>query len=197
MSKAGKNPSTYQRQLNHCMPIAKDVGLGDILNDLITSLNLLLGVLASYMVTSAGLAIKAGSGVLVKAVNACVAVVNGVPVAIAANTDMAALVGTIAGVGSNDFALWPFYTDGAGTLTTGAMTTPAASLAAAAALLPATPAAKTLIGFIIVQNAQSANADFVGGTTALDAAGVTVTYFNAIGPAPVPAGLAVLPLTSR
>lgn len=138
-----------------------------------------LGRLNCQMLTTAGLAIKAGGSAIVKAATACVAIANGTPVLIAADTDMAALVGTLATAKS---ALWAFYVDSAGTKTTSTKTADAASAAAALALMPQVPDNKTMIGFIIVSNATGSN--FVGGTTALDTGSLTVVYYNCLGSAP-------------
>lgn len=158
-----------QSQINKLAPAANKVKLGDLLSEIIGKLNLA----QSSMLTKAGLVIKAGSSPIVKAGVAFAAVANGVPVRKAANTDMAALVGTLATAKS---ALWAFYIDSAGTLTTSAKTADADTHAAAMALLPVTPAGKAMIGFIVVDNATGSN--FVGGTTALDAASLTVTYYD-------------------
>lgn len=130
----------------------------------------------SGTLSSAGLTIKAGSSAIVKAANAFAALANGTLVTKAADTDMAALVGTLA---TAKTAAWAFYVDSAGTLTTSAKTADAADAAAAIALLPAPPSNKAMIGFITVGNATGSN--FVGGTTALDAASVTVAYYSTDG----------------
>lgn len=184
----------YQDELNRCMPAAAHVKLGDLLNDVITQHNALVASLtsATYMVNSAGLAIKAGSSAIVKAVNAFVALVGNVAVGKPANTDMAALVGTVADTKS---ALFPFYVDSSNVLTTGAKTADAADATAALALLPSVPAGLCQIGYIIVTNASAA--PFVGGTTALDAAGITVVYSNALNPAPLSTALTLTALAAR
>lgn len=163
--------ATNQSQLNKMAPAAKNASLGDLLAEVVSKMN----VQQSSMLTKAGLVIKAGSSAIVKAGSAFAAVVGGTPVRKAANTDMAALVGTLATAKS---ALWAFYIDAAGTLTTSAKTADADTHAAAMALLPVTPAGKAMIGFIIVDNATGSN--FVGGTTALDAASLTVTYYDTL-----------------
>lgn len=170
-----------QDRLNKLAPVAFKAKLGDVLYDLVAANNAMRARLVSSLLSSAGLAITAGGSAVVKAATAFAAIANGTLVNKAADTAMAALVGTIAGAGSDDFAAWPFYVNSAGTLTTGAKTANVASHAAAIAALPETPDGLALIGFIVVQNAIAANADFVGGTTALDAVGVTVTYYNTPG----------------
>jgi len=98
--------------------------------------------------------------------------------------DFSALVGTLATAKS---ALWAFYMDSAGTITTSAKTADAATAAAAFALMPAIPADKVQLGFIIVSNATGSN--FVGGTTALDAASVTTVYVDTVGLQTAPVAL--------
>ena len=46
--------------------------------------------------------------------------------------------------------------------------------------LASVPAGQALVGYIIIKNAIGSGTAFVGGTTNLDATGVTVTYINAI-----------------
>lgn len=130
----------------------------------------------SCTLSSAGLAIKAGGSAIVKAGTAFSALANGTLVIKAANTDMSALVGTLA---TAKAAAWAFYVDSAGTITTSAKTADVADAAAAIALLPSAPDGNAMIGFITVANATGSN--FVGGTTALDAVSVTTAYYNTSG----------------
>lgn len=125
-----------------------------------------------FLMSTGGLAIKAGGGVLVKAATLCKAFVNGVLVSIAANTDMAALAGTVTNAKFNVFV---FTVKSDGTLVT-QMGTEGATLAAVA--FPAIAADSAVIGFIIVNPTGTGN--FVGGTTALDDATVVpnVVYVN-------------------
>jgi hypothetical protein len=161
------------------------LGLGVLFAILANGYNALRGQLKSATLTSAGLVIKAGSSAIVKAGSAFIYVANGVRVYKAANTDMAALVGSLATAKS---ACWAFYGDDAGTLTTSAKTADADTVAAAIALLPKVPAGKAMIGFIVVSNATGS--PVVGGTTALDAGSVTTAYFNTVGVASYDAALA-------
>jgi hypothetical protein len=200
MAKA--KPGTRQAQLNKLSPTADKVKLGDVLGDLIVQNNALLTDLTALraklntnMLTKAGLAIKAGASALAKTAIASAALVGGVPVYIAANTDMAPLLGTLATASS---AAWAFYVDAAGVITTSEKTASVATHALAVAAIPAPPASKAMIGFIVVTNATGSN--FVGGTTALDAASLTVTYYDATGPAvyaDVLASVAVAGLENR
>jgi hypothetical protein len=138
-------------------------------------LNGLADRLSSQTLASAGLVIKAGGGVLVKAGSAFYAVANGVLVTKAANTDMAALAGTVTNAKFNVFC---FFVDSAGTLTS-AMGIEGATLAAVT--FPPTPAGKACIGFVVINPTGTGN--FVGGTTALDDATVvpTAAYVNTQG----------------
>lgn len=128
--------------------------------------------LTDMLLSTGGLAIKAGGGVLVKAATLCKAFVNGVLVSIAANTDMAALAGTVVNATFNVFV---FYINSAGTPVT-AMGTAGATLGAV--VFPTIPADSAVVGFIIVNPTGTGN--FVGGTTALDDATVVpnVVYVN-------------------
>jgi hypothetical protein len=168
--------SKHVHNLNNMAPAAKRANLGTLLETTIAAFNSLRTRLSCVMLTSAGLAIVTGSSPTARAVNAFVAIVDGTYVRKAAATAMSALVGTLPTANS---ALWAFYIDAAGTITTSAKSANAATHAAALALLPAVPANQTMIGFIIVDNATGSN--FVGGTTALDAASVTTTYYSTVG----------------
>ncbi len=125
---------------------------------------------SSCAVSSAGLAIKTGGSTLATSGSAVTNLVaNGIPVAIAAATDMPALVGTITAASFNVFC---FFIDSAGTKTV-AMGTEATTLAGV--VFPAFPAGKALIGFLTVTYGST----FTGGTTPLDTA--TTTYNSPTG----------------
>lgn len=125
---------------------------------------------SSCAVSSAGLAITTGGATTAKTGSAVTNLVaNGIPVAIAASTDMPALVGSITATYFNVFC---FFIDSAGTKTV-AMGTEAATLAGV--IFPPFPAGKALIGFLTVTYAST----FVGGTTPLDTA--TTTYNSPTG----------------
>lgn len=130
---------------------------------------------SSQMLGSGGLVIKAGASALVKAGSAFYAMANGVLVTKAANTDMAALSGTVTNATFNVFA---FYIDSAGTLTS-LMGTAGASLALVK--LPEPPQGKAMVGFTVIN--PTGTGDFVGGTTALDDATVVpnAAYVNTVG----------------
>jgi hypothetical protein len=117
--------------------------------------------LDTRMLSSAGLVIKAGGGVLVKTGGtACQAICAGVLRSIGAATDMAAFSGTVTNA---KFNVYCFFIDSAGVLTS-AMGTEGATLAAV--IFPPMPANKACIGFTIINPTGTGN--FVGNTTALD-----------------------------
>ncbi len=130
---------------------------------------------STRVLKSPGLVIKAGGSALVKAGSAFHAAVGGVLVAKAANTDMAALSGTVVNATHNVFA---FFIDNAGTLTS-QMGKAGASLGAV--VFPPIPAKKALIGYVYIN--PTGTGDFVGGTTALDDATVVpgAVYVDAVG----------------
>lgn len=173
---------SVQDQLNRSMPAAKHGMLGDVLANLIASVNALrvdllaaIAELKTGIVIPTALAIKAGGSTLAKSTSAFVARVDGTAVSKAANTDMSALAGVIA---TTKAAAWQWYMDDAGTITTSAKTADADTAVEALALLPATPDGYVKLGTIVITNAQGAAAAFTGGTTALDTAGLTVAYTN-------------------
>lgn len=183
-----------QDELNRCMPAAAHAKLGDLLAELIHKHNALVAALSSatYMVNSAGLAIKGSASPTVKAANAFVALIENVAVGKVADTDMGALVGTVAAEKS---ALWAFFMDAAGVITASAKSADCDTPEEALAALPSTPAGNVLIGYIVVTN--DTEDPFVGGTTALDAEGIEVTYYNAQNPAPLDASLIIAELGAR
>lgn len=145
------------RQLASHFPL----GWGRGLSNLLLSLADRSG---NRVVNAPGLAIKAGSSAIVKAGNAFDALISdgnrGKLVIKAANTDMAALVGTVANATHNVFC---FFIDRAGTLTS------AMGIAAAAVgdvKFPPIPEGKAMIGYVRIN--PTGTGDFVGGTTALD-----------------------------
>ena len=81
--------------------------------------------------------------------------------------------GTIA---QNDYNVFCYFQDNAGTRTS-AMGTGATAIAAVK--FPPFPTNKCLIGFVLVINT---NADYVGGTTAWNATGVTAVHISPVGP---------------
>jgi hypothetical protein len=144
-----------------------------------TALRAILGAMGDRMqcqtLTSPGLAIKAGASALVKAGSAFTAYVGDRMVRVAANTDCAALSGTVTNA---YFNVYCFFLDRAGTGTS-AMGVEATTLAGVK--FPPIPEGKALIGFITINPTGTGN--FVGGTTALDDATVvpTAVYVNVTG----------------
>ena len=131
---------------------------------------------SAYCLTSAGLVIKGVGNVLAKAGSAFYAIAGGKLVTKTANTDMAALSGTVTNAKFNVFV---YYIDSAGNLTS-AMGTEGATLAAV--VFPLTPEGKAAIGFTVINPTGTGN--FVGGTTALDDATVVpnAAYINLTAP---------------
>lgn len=132
------------------------------------------------LLNSGALAIKAGASAIVKigaAIYATATDATGAVVLVtkAINTDMAALAGTVTNA---KFNVYCFFIDSAGTLTT-SMGTEGATLATV--VFPTFSAAKTCIGFVIINPTGTGN--FVGGTTALDDATVVpnAVYVNTVG----------------
>ncbi len=125
---------------------------------------------SSCATSSAGLLIKSGTSTLAKTGSAVTNLVaNGIPVAIAASTDMPALVGTIT---AGSFNVFCFFIDSASVVTV-AMGTEATTLAGV--IFPPFPAGKALVGFLTVTYAST----FTGGSTPLDTA--TTTYNSPTG----------------
>ena len=133
---------------------------------------------------SGGLAIKTSSSPTVKTAAATNYIVDTAVGSFAAG-DMDALVGTVA---TAKVGLWAFVITSAGATDTVAITlTEDTAAAAVGKLYDAYDLKSTetdtnsltstaLLGFVIVANATGSN--FVGGTTALDTANLTVTYVD-------------------
>ena len=128
------------------------------------------------MISPVGLVIGTVSDLVPKTTYAIQAIVNGTFVYLPAGTAMSALPAQT--VTQNKFGLFAFYIDAAGTITTSTAVINADTAAAAYALLPALPANKVQIGFIIVTDSNSA---FVSATDALNASGVTTIYVDNVG----------------
>lgn len=150
--------------------IAAMASVGDE-NALRPILNALADRMSSQALTSAGLVIKAGGGVLAKTgASAFYAVANGRHVAIAGSTDMPALTGLSIGAGKYNVAV--FYVDSAGTTSVGFGTEGAS---AAAVKFPQTPEGKAIVGYLMITYASA----FTGNTTPLDTA--TTLYISPVG----------------
>lgn len=124
---------------------------------------------------SAGLAIKTAGSTLAKAGSLVYCAVRGKLVKVAANTDMAALSGTVT---ADMFNVYVFTVDTAGTLYT-QMGTEGATLGAVK--WPSIDQERAIIGFVIINPTGTGN--FVGGTTPLDDATVVpnAAYVNTQG----------------
>jgi hypothetical protein len=123
---------------------------------------------SSCSLNSAGLVIKAGGSTLAKiGATDYYAVANGVPVKVAASTDMPALTGMV--IAANTFNFVAFFVDAAGVVTA-ALGTQGATLAQAR--YPQMPKGKALIGALLITHSST----FTGGTTPLDTA--TTVYIN-------------------
>jgi hypothetical protein len=140
-----------------------------------TSLRRLLRAIGSRMssqaTATAGLVIKTGGSALAKTGSTAYAgVVNGVPVAIAASTDMPALTGIDFSAGA--YRIVCFFIDAGSTVTAVAG---AEGATLAAAKFPDFPANKALVGYLVITYASA----FTGGSTALDTA--TTVYVSPVG----------------
>ena len=163
------------------MPVAAHAKLGDLLAALITQVNSLTTDIASLVIAAgtgianaATLAIFGASSPTVKSTTAFVALIGGVGVFKPASTSMPALAGVLATAKS---AAWAFYVNAAGVLSVSAKTADSADAPTAHSLIPATPIGLALIGYVTITNTSGSN--FTGGTTNLDAGGISVSYINA------------------
>ena len=132
--------------------------------------------LSSQLLSTSGLAIKAGGGVLVKAGTLCKFIAGGILCTIAANTDAAALAGTVTNAKFNIFC---FFVGSDGTIVS-AMGTEGTALTDVK--FPPIPEKKAILGFVIINPTGTGN--FVGNTTALDDGTVVpnAVYVNTVGP---------------
>ena len=164
--------------LDRSMPAAAYAGLGSKLADLIDQFNNLRAAVAaiypgnSWVVTAATLA-KEGAHKKVETVGAFSAVVAGTLVTKAAGTDMPTLATDELAAGK--VAAYYFDVVANGTVTC-AVTAAKDTKAEAIAAIPAVAANTVRLGYIVVEN--GTEAAFVGNTTDLNAAGITVTYVN-------------------
>jgi hypothetical protein len=127
---------------------------------------------SSQPLTTAGLVIKAGGGVLAKTgAAAFYAVAKGVLVTIAASTDMPSLVGLT--ITASNFNVACFFVDSASVVTL-AQGTQATTIGGVK--WPQFPLNKALVGFLLITHSST----FTGGTTPLDTA--TTVYVSPLGP---------------
>ena len=145
--------------------------------DKVAVYNALKGIydrLSSVCLSTAGLAIKTGSSLLVSVKTACKVLADGKLVTVGTQ-DCAVLAGTITATYYNVFC---FFCDSAGTLTT-AMGTEAATLAAVK--FPPIPEKKAMVGFITIlagdSNAFIGN-DATSGVLDSTTYAKTITYTN-------------------
>lgn len=137
-----------------------------------TPLVTLMDRYSSQPLRTAGLVIKAGGGVLAKIGAAdYYGIASGIPVTIAAATDMPALTGLT--ITANTFNVACFFVDSASTVTV-AFGTQGATIAAMK--FPPFPQGKALVGFLIITHSST----FTGNTTPLDTA--TTVYVSPVGP---------------
>jgi hypothetical protein len=160
------------QKLSYLTSAIADKNDGQILN---AALKGVYDRLSCMLLSTGGLAIKAGGGVLIKAGTLCKVLVKGTLVSIAANTDSSALVGTVTNAKFNVYCV---FCDVAGTLTT-VMGVEGATLGAVK--FPPIPEGKAMMGFVIINPTGTGN--FVGGTTPLDDATVVpnAVYVNTVG----------------
>jgi len=125
----------------------------------------------SVATSSAGLVVTGTAGTAVPKIGAVAfqGVAAGVPVTIAASTDMPALVGSIT---ASSFNIFCFFIDSASVVTS-AMGTEGTALAKVK--FPQFPTGKALVGYITVTHSST----FVGGTTSLNTA--TTVYISPTG----------------
>lgn len=124
----------------------------------------------SVATATAGLVIKAGGSTLAKTGSTAFhGFAAGVPVTIAASTDMPALTGTIT---ANYFNCYCFFIDRASTVT---VAQGVEGSTRALMKFPPFPRDKALVGYLIVTHSST----FTGGTTALDTA--TTQYISPVG----------------
>lgn len=144
------------------------------------ALDTLIGYIADRMnsvtLQSGALAIKAGGSALVKVGSRWDGLAGGLPIFKAANTDMAALSGTVTNATFNVFC---YFVTAGGTLST-VMGTAGATLAAVK--FPEKPVGSAWIGYTIINPTGTGN--FVGGTTPIDDATVVpnAVHVNTVGP---------------
>lgn len=158
------------------MARTRSVKFPNTLSELETLFDKLQRRQANICLSSAGLVIKAGSSALVKAGSAFRAYCEGTYVYKVANTDMAALSGTVVNATFNVFV---FTIDASGTLRSYMGT---AGATRASVVFPTISDGETVIGFVEINPTGTGN--FVGGTTALDDATVVpnAAYVNTAFP---------------
>ena len=121
--------------------------------------------------TSGGTAIKAGSSAVAKHANTITYKINGKFYS-KSTGDLTIPATPVIPAGYKALVSW--YLDSAGTATS--VISAPVLIAAATPVLPEFTDDKVCIGGVLISNGTASN--FTGATTALDAAGVTTTYYN-------------------
>jgi hypothetical protein len=164
--------------LDRSMPAAKRAGLGTKLADLIVQFNALRQFVSDVHYTGGTILTAAfleeeAAHKLVETTAEFSALVEGKVIVKAAGTNMPTLAtGNLA---TGKAAAYYFDMDSAGTITC-TKTADANTKALAIASLPAVAVNTVRVGYIVVENGTDGN--FVGNTTDLNAADITVTYVN-------------------
>jgi hypothetical protein len=171
----------HEKRLNKMTPATYRANLG---TQLVEALDRLAAVESAvvrtylknaFLLAAPTLQIKAEGSKLVKSGAAIEALVAGIRVSKAENTDMPMPMGTVA---TTKFAAWAFDMDSSGTLSVTTKSADADSAAAALAGVAALAANKVRLGYAILQNGSAGN--WAGNTDNLDAADITVTYINEV-----------------
>lgn len=162
-----------EKRLNKMTPGAARASLGTRLGAAIAALERTY-LKNAFLITAPTLMIKAEGSKLVKSGAAFSALVGGVVVEKAVNTDMPMPLGTVA---TTKFAAWAFDMPSTGTIVVSTKTADQATEAEAIAALPALAINHVRLGWIVLENGSAGN--WVGNTDNLDAADITVTYYNA------------------
>lgn len=126
--------------------------------------------LSSFGVTNGAAATTFSTGS-----SAAIASADGRPVKVAGSTAFPALTGLSVANGSK--VMIAFTVDAAGNL---GVQWGTVATSVAAVTWPDIPRRQALVGFCLLENGSGST--FTGGTTALDTAGITLTYGNSAGP---------------
>lgn len=146
-------------------------------DDLITLMSGVYENFRAMLITSGGL-VQGSAATKVKNGSACYTACGGVLRALAANTDMPVLVGTVKNA---TFNVYVFSMDKAGTLYSQMGINNGGGSTLQAVQWPNVPPNRAVIGFIIIN--PTGTGDFVGGTTSVVDATVVpnVVYVNTVG----------------
>jgi hypothetical protein len=136
-----------------------------------TALEFIYNTFLTHCLTSAGLAIGSTGNKEKVANGACSYAINGIIYTLSANANGTALAGGAQATGTYCKYLVSVNASGTVTITAGVSASTAAE-----AELPALPSANCPLGYVQIYNNSGSN--FIPGTTALDASGITATYVN-------------------